>query len=408
MTTSPEEAQGTSAQWRVAERRDLAINIGPRLAQLVRGEGAYVYDNAGNEYLDFLAGIAVNALGHANPVFVSAVSEQAATLAHVSNWFTTPQQLQLAATIKRLAGLEPADGRVYFCNSGTEANEAAFKLARLHGGPARPRIIALEGAFHGRTIGALALTAKRAMKDDFEPLPGGVEHIPATVEALEAVMGDDVAAVFLEPIQGEAGVQPLSDEFIQAARELTTQHGALLIIDEIQTGIGRTGSWFGYEHSGITPDAITLAKGLGGGFPIGAMLMWPSCSDLLSPGTHGSTFGGNPLATGVAQAVVGEIENAGLVENARVLGEQITAGVLALQHPLVTGVRGRGLLLGIALAEPVANAVREAAQHNRLIVNAANDTTIRIAPPLNIGPADVEVFLTRLQTALDTVAEATL
>lgn len=389
--------------WRVAERRDLAINIGPRLAQFVRGNGAYVWDDEGKEYLDFLSGIAVNALGHAHPVFVQAVSEQAATLSQVSNWFTTPQQLQLASTIKRIAHI-PEGGRVYFCNSGTEAIEAAFKLARLHGGPERPRMIALDGAFHGRTMGALALTAKRAMKDDFEPLPGGVEHITPTIEALQTAMGDDVAAVFLEPIQGEAGVQPLSDEFLQAVRELTTQHGALMIVDEIQTGIGRTGAWFGYESSGVTPDAMTLAKGLGGGFPIGALVMWPSCSALLSPGTHGSTFGGNPLATAVAEAVVGEVERSGLVENAGQRGAELAEGVLGLQHPLVKSVRGRGLLLGIALNQTVANAVRDAAQEAGLIVNAANDSTIRIAPPLNIDQDEIAVFLERFQQALDAVA----
>lgn len=401
MTQITENEQLTD--WRVAERRDLAINIGPRLAQFVRGNGAYIWDDQGTEYLDFLSGIAVNALGHAHPVFVQAVSEQAATLSQVSNWFTTPQQLQLAVTIKRIAGIAEG-GRVYFCNSGTEAVEAAFKLARLHGGPERPRVIAFEGAFHGRTMGALALTAKRAMKDDFEPLPGGVEHIAPTIEALEAAMGDDVAAVFLEPIQGEAGVQPLSDALLQAVRELTTKHGALMIVDEIQTGIGRTGSWFGYESSGVTPDAITLAKGLGGGFPIGALVMWPSCSSLLSPGTHGSTFGGNPLATAVAEAVVGEIERAGLVENAHERGAQLIDGVLGLQHPLVESVRGRGLLLGIVLTQPVANAVRDAAQRAGLIVNAANDSTIRIAPPLNIDSDEIAVFLERFQTALDAVA----
>jgi len=379
------------SNWQDDAASDLVLNAGPRLAMLTRGEGSYLWDSEGKCHLDFLAGIAVTSLGHAHPVFVEAVSRQAATLAHVSNYFATPWQLALAARLKRLAGAG-IDGRVFFSNSGAEANEAAFKLARLHGGTDKPRILALENGFHGRTMGSLALTAKAAMRAPFEPMPGGVEHIPATVEALEAAIDDRVAAVIVEPIQGEAGVVELPDGYLQAARSLTLKHGALLIVDEIQTGAGRTGAWFGFSHEGITPDAITLAKGIGGGFPIGALVTYGAASSLFTPGSHGSTFGGNPLATAVADAVLTEIENAGLVENAARRGEEIRQIIADIDSPLVTGVRGRGLLIGVALGAPVANDVVAAAQERGLIVNAANPETVRIAPALTIGDAELAEF----------------
>jgi acetylornithine aminotransferase len=377
--------------WQDDADRDLVLNAGPRLALLTRGEGSYLWDSDGRRHLDFLAGIAVTSLGHAHPVFVEAVSRQAATLAHVSNYFATPSQLALAARLKRLAGAG-IDGRVFFSNSGAEANEAAFKLARLHGGTERPRIIALENGFHGRTMGSLALTAKESMRAPFEPMPGGVEHIPATVEALEAAMDDRVAAVIVEPIQGEAGVVELPEGYLAAARSLTLKHGALLIVDEIQTGAGRTGAWFGFSHEGITPDAITLAKGIGGGFPIGALVTYGSASALFTPGSHGSTFGGNPLATAVADAVLAEIEDAGLVENAAKRGVELRDIILGIDSPLITAVRGRGLLIGVALSEPVAGDVVAAAQERGLIVNAANPETVRIAPALTIGDAELSEF----------------
>ncbi len=385
--------------WQEDAARDLVLNAGERFALLTRGEGSYLWDDQGARHLDFLGGIAVTSLGHAHPVFVDAISKQAATLAHVSNYFATPPQLELAARLKRLAGAG-IDGRVYFSNSGAEANEAAFKLARLHGGAERPRIIALENAFHGRTMGSLAMTAKAAMRAPFEPMPGGVEHIPATIEALEAALDDRVAAVFVEPIQGEAGVVELPEGYLAAARSLTLKHGALLIVDEIQTGAGRTGSWFGFNHEGITPDAITLAKGIGGGFPIGALVTFGAASSLFTPGSHGSTFGGNPLGTAVANAVLGEIESEGLVENAAARGAQLRTVIEGIGSPLVSGVRGRGLLIGVALTAPVAGMVVTAAQKRGLIVNAANPDTVRIAPALNIGDAEIEEFQTLFATAL--------
>ena len=385
--------------WKDDAARDLVLNVGERLALLTRGEGSYVWDSDDKRHLDFLAGIAVNSLGHAHPVFIDAVATQAATLAHVSNYFATPPQLELAARLKRLTGAG-IDGRVYFSNSGAEANEAAFKLARLHGGAERPRILALENAFHGRTIGSLALTAKKAMREPFEPMPAGVEHIPATIEALESTIDDRVAAIIVEPIQGEAGVVELPEGYLAAARSLTLKHGALLIIDEIQTGAGRTGQWFGFNHDGITPDAITLAKGIGGGFPIGALVTFGAASSLFTPGSHGSTFGGNPLGTAVSNAVLTEIENAGLVENAAARGAQLREAIANIDSPLVTGIRGRGLLIGIALVAPVATAVVAASQDRGLIVNAANPSTVRIAPALTIGDAEIEEFQTLFAAAL--------
>jgi acetylornithine/N-succinyldiaminopimelate aminotransferase len=375
----------------------------PPLAVLERGEGCRVWDVDGREYLDFLGGIAVNSLGHAHPVFVEAVSRQAAALAHVSNYVATAPQIELAETLRELTGAG-GQGRVYFANSGTEANEAAFKLARLNveGGP-RPRILALRNAFHGRTLGALALTGKAAMRAPFEPMPGGVEHIDATVEALEAALDTSVAALVVEPIQGEAGVIPLPDGFLERARELTREHGVLLVVDEIQTGVGRTGHWFAYQRAGIVPDAITLAKGLGGGFPVGALVTFGRASELFQKGHHGSTFGGNPLATAVAGAVLREIERADLLGNARERGAQIVRAVGALDSPLVSGVRGAGLLLGIALTEPVAAELAAAALAEGLIVNAANESTIRIAPPLIITAADVDDFAARFGRALATL-----
>ncbi|WP_336632429.1 MULTISPECIES: acetylornithine transaminase [unclassified Microbacterium] len=410
--TAPEEQQTGTTIWRDDAARDLVRNSGDRLALFVRGEGSSLWDEDGRRYLDFLGGIAVTSLGHAHPVFVEAVATQAATLAHVSNYFATPPQLALAAELKRLAGTGP-QGRVYFGNSGAEANEAAFKLARLHGAaregiPAKPRILALENAFHGRTMGTLALTGKPQMRAPFLPMVPGVEFIESTVEALEAAMDDRVAALIVEPIKGEAGVLDLPEGFLAAAREITARHGALLIIDEIQTGAGRTGVWFAFQREGIVPDAITVAKGIGGGFPIGALITFGAASDLFSPGTHGSTFGGNPLATATALAVLGEIDRAGLVENARVRGEQLRAAIAGIDSSLVAECRGRGLLVGIALTAPVATAVVAAAQQHGLIVNAANESTIRIAPALTIGDVEIDEFVDLFARALHTVQDALL
>ena len=366
------------------------------LLKLERGDGCYVWDDEGNQYLDFLAGIAVNALGHAHPAFVEAVSSQAATLAHVSNYFATGPQIELAQRLRRITGAGE-QGRVFLANSGAEAIEAAVKLARLTG---RPRILSLQNSFHGRTIGSLSLTGKAALRSDFEPLLPGVEHIEATVEALEAAMGADVAALVVEPIQGEAGVVDLPEGYLERARALTSEHGALLILDEIQTGAGRTGSWFAFQRSGIVPDAITIAKGIGGGFPIGALVTFGVASDLFRAGQHGSTFGGNPLAAAVANAVLAEIESAGLVDNAARRGQELKAAINGIGSPLVAELRGRGLLLGVGLTEPVAQRVAAEALSLGLIVNAANESSVRIAPPLIVGDAEIAEFTEKFTNAL--------
>lgn len=394
------------SDWHDAAGADMMRVFGEPQALLVRGSGCRVWDADGTEYLDFLGGIAVNVLGHAHPAMVAAISAQAADLIHVSNYFVSPPQLELAARLKRLTGAGPA-GRVFFTNSGTEANEAAFKLARLNsGGGGRTRILALNNSFHGRTMGALALTGKPAIQTPFAPLPGGVEHLDSTLEALEAAIDDTVAALVVEPIKGEAGVVELPQGYLARARELTARHGVLLILDEVQTGAGRTGEWFAFQREGIVPDAITLAKGLGGGFPIGALVTFGEASDLFTPGTHGSTFSGNPLATATANAVLGEIEDAGLVDNARVRGAELRELVLGIGSPLITEVRGAGLLIGIGLSEPVAaDLVRESLAVG-LIINAPNPTTIRLAPPLIVGDDEVRVFGEHFRAALDAVVPA--
>ena len=388
--------------WQDDASRDL-MSLGGRLALLTRGEGSSVWDADGNRYLDFLGGIAVNSLGHAHPVFVQAVSEQAATLAHVSNYFASPAQLDLAARLKRLAGTG-LEGRVFLANSGTEANEMAIKLARLHGNPrGRTTILVVEGAFHGRTMGALSLTPKAAYRDPFEPAVPGIRTVARSIDALEEAFDDTVAAMIVEPIQGEAGVVELPAGFLQRARELTQAHDTLLILDEVQTGSGRTGEWFAFQATGIVPDAVTVAKSIGAGFPLGAMITFGAASDLFYPGTHNSTFGGNPLASAVANAVLGHIEDAGLLQNVIDRGAQLRAGVEEM--PLVTGTRGAGLLIGILLDRPVAAEVRAAAHERGLIINAPTDDVIRIAPAYTIGDAEVAEFLTLFAAALDPVPQ---
>jgi len=396
----------TTDSWKDRFGASVMRSLATPQLMLERGEGCYVWDVDGNRYLDFLAGIAVNSLGHAHPVLVDAVSQQIKTLAHVSNYFATPSQLELAERLCRLTGAGET-GRVYFGNSGAEANEAAFKLARLNRADgSRVRIIALNNSFHGRTMGSLALTGKPQMREPFEPMPGGVEHIDTTIEALEETIDDTVAALFVEPIKGEAGVLDLPAGYLKRARELTEKHGVLLILDEIQTGVGRTGRWFAFEHAGITPDAITLAKGMAGGVPIGALITFGRASDLFTRGQHGSTFGGNPLATTAANAVLGEIEQAGLVANAAARGQQLRAFIRSVDSALIGELRGSGLLIGVGLTEPVAEAVASACLANGLIVNAPNDSSIRIAPPLIVGDVEVADFERRFVAALTAVASA--
>ncbi|MDU0349060.1 acetylornithine transaminase [Actinomyces sp. MRS3W] len=371
---------------------------------LVRGQGTRVWDADGKEYIDLLAGIAVNCLGHAHPAVVSAVTEQISTLGHISNLFTSPAQITLAEALTDLVfPVAPQNARVFLANSGTEANEAAFKIARRHGGRARPRILALEDAFHGRTMGALALTHKAAYREPFEPLPGGVEFIPAgDVDALRGALGPDVAALIVEPIQGEAGVRPLPDGYLEAARELTAAAGALLIIDEVQTGMGRTGAWMAHHllAPGIVPDVVTLAKGLGGGMPIGAAVATGEAAELLGPGQHGTTFGGNPVAAAAALAVIDTIRTEGLLGRITELGDRWAAALEAV--PGVTEVRGAGLLRGVGLAEAVGPAaeVAGALERRGFIVNAPRPDTLRLAPPYILADADADAFTATLTDVL--------
>ena len=394
----------SSTQW--LERYDSSLMgvFGTPQQVLVRGSGCYVQDANGKQYLDLLAGIAVNALGHAHPALVSAVSDQLGTLGHVSNFFSSPPQILLAERLLTLAGA-PEGSKVFFANSGTEANEAAFKLARRNADPAtgRTRILALEGAFHGRTMGALALTAKQAYREPFEPLPGGVEHLPfGDIQALQNAVDPTVAAVFLEPIQGEAGVRMLPEGYLAAAREATRAAGALLIIDEVQTGIGRTGQWFASE--GIQPDAMTLAKGLGGGLPVGALLTFgPEPSGLLAAGMHGTTFGGNPVAAAAALATLSVLESADLLANVRATGKYLRRELAALDG--VAEVRGEGFLIGIDLQEPVAAAAVAAALEAGFIINSTGPSTLRLAPPLILTAEQAGTFLAALPGILRTTSK---
>ncbi|WP_443076300.1 acetylornithine transaminase [Streptomyces sp. SP18ES09] len=372
-------------------------NYGTPPLALVRGEGSTVWDEEGRAYTDFTGGIAVNALGHAHPALVSAVQEQAARLGHVSNLFVSEPGVALAERLIELLG---RPGRVFFANSGAEAAEAAFKIARRTG---RPQIVAAQGGFHGRTMGALALTGQPAKQAPFAPLPAEVTHVPyGDTEALRAAVTERTAAVVLEPVQGEAGVVPAPEGYLRAAREITRDAGSLLVLDEVQTGIGRTGHWFAHQADrGVEPDVITLAKGLGGGLPIGATIAFGPAASLLTPGQHGSTFGGNPVACAAGLAVLETIEKEELLGHVTRVGERLRDGVTALRHPLVREVRGAGLLLGVVLAEPVAARVQRAAQDAGFLVNAAGPDVVRLAPALTVPEERAEALTRALPALLD-------
>ena len=377
-------------------------NYGTPPIALASGAGAVVTDADGKSYLDLLGGIAVNILGHRHPAIIEAVTAQLNTLGHTSNLYATEPGVALAeALVDRLGADAPA--RVFFCNSGTEANEVAFKLSRLTG---RTKLVAAQNAFHGRTMGSLALTGQPSKQAPFEPLPGYVTHVPyGDIDALAEAVADDTAAVFLEPIMGEGGVVVPPAGYLAAARELTARHGALLVLDEVQTGVGRTGAFFAHQHDGVTPDIVTLAKGLGGGLPIGACLAIGPAADLMAPGLHGSTFGGNPVCAAAALAVLRVLAAEGLVERADVLGKTLSHGIESLRHPLVDHVRGRGLLLGVVLTAPHGKFVETAAREAGFLVNAAALDVIRLAPPLIITEAQIDSFLTALPAVLDEAVE---
>ncbi|MDR7293246.1 acetylornithine aminotransferase [Pseudoglutamicibacter albus] len=361
---------------------------------LVRGRGSYVWDADGNQYLDLLAGIAVNALGHGHPDVVRAVSEQISTLGHVSNFFTSPTQVALAEKILKLAQASSGSA-VFFTNSGTESNEAAFKLARRNAGTdekPRTRIVALKQGFHGRTMGALSMTWKPAYRAPFEPLVPGVEWIePGDVDALTEAVDETVQAVIVEPIQGEAGVRELPEGYLEEVRRLTREHGALMIVDEVQTGIARTGEWFA-SLSRVTPDAMTLAKGLGGGMPLGALVTFgEENSKRLSAGQHGTTFGGNPVATAAGLAVLQALESEGIVGHVKETGAWLAEQLAQL--PEVESVHGKGLLLGVEVGEGIAPHMVRVGLDAGFIINATGPSTVRLAPPLNISRDELQTFL---------------
>jgi acetylornithine aminotransferase len=378
--------------------KDSVMNTyGPPSLALVRGTGATVVDESGRSYLDLLGGIAVNVLGHAHPAVVRAVTDQIATLGHVSNLYASPPAAALAERLLAVAGGRP--GAVFFANSGAEANEAAFKLSRRTG---RRHLVAAAGAFHGRTMGALALTGQPAKRDGFEPLPGEVTHVPyGDVAALAAAVTNETAMVLLEPIQGEAGVVVPPAGYLAAARDITRRHGTLLAIDEVQTGVGRTGFWYAYQSEGVDPDVVTLAKGLGGGLPIGACLAFGPAAGLLGPGTHASTFGGNPVCCAAALAVLDTIEADDLLDHVKRIGERLRAGIEALGHPLVHGVRGAGLLLGVVLTAPVAGALAAALTDAGFLTNGVQADVLRLAPPLILTTGQADAFVRALPAALD-------
>ena len=388
-----------SAAWLERYDRSLLGVFGRPQLVLEHGNGAWVWDVDGRRFLDLVGGIAVNALGHNHPALVAAVSKQAGQLVHVSNFFTSVPQVELAERLLSLAAA-PEGSAVFFCNSGAEAVEAGIKLARRTG---RTGILAAEGAFHGRTTGALALTHKPAYREPFEPLIPGVVHVPwGDGDALRAAVTEETSAVVLEPVQGEAGVRRGDPAYLQVAREVTAAAGALLLLDEVQTGVGRTGSWFAFHRAGVVPDAVTLAKGLGGGVPIGALVTFgPRVSRLLGPGQHGSTFGGNPLACAAGLAVLDTIDAEGLLEHARQAGEHLERRVLGLGHPEVTGVRGAGLLRAITLAGDHAPAVVALARDAGFLVNAVAPDAVRLAPPLVVTTEQLDLFVDALPGLLD-------
>ena len=383
-----------SARLRARWQQSVMDTYGTPPLELVSGSGAVVTDAAGNDYVDMLGGIAVNALGHAHPAVIEAVTKQVSTLGHVSNLYIAEPPVALAELLLALAGRR---GRVFFGNSGAEANEAAFKLSRRTG---RTHVVAAVGGFHGRTMGALALTGQPAKSDPFRPLPPSVTHVPyGDVAALAAAVTDDTAMVMLEPIQGEYGVIVPPPGYLAAARDIATRHGALLALDEVQTGIGRTGHWYAHQAEGVEPDVVTLAKGLGGGLPIGACLAFGPAADLLTPGSHGSTFGGNPIACAAALAVLRTIARDGLLDHVKRVGEQLREGLTGV--PGVATVRGAGLLLGVVLDEPIAASLVDSLRAAGFLAGAVGPEVLRLAPPLILTADQADAFVAALAAVLD-------
>ncbi|MDO4260378.1 MAG: acetylornithine transaminase [Actinomycetaceae bacterium] len=383
----------TENTWTQRYHDSLMNTFGTPSLLLESGQGAYVWDSDGKKYIDLLGGIAVNVLGHAHPAIIAAVATQVGKLAHISNFFASTPQIRLGERILEILGV---DGRVFLTNSGTEANECALKMIRAYGNAQekpRHRILALEHSFHGRSTGALALTWKGAYREPFAPLIPGVEFVPADdIQALEQTIGTDVAGIIIEPIQGEAGVRPLDAEYMRQVRDIATKNGALLAVDEVQTGIGRTGKWMGYHWADIRPDIVTLAKGLGAGMPIGACIGVGEIGHLLTPGMHGSTFGGNPVCAAAALATLEVIESENLIARAEEVGTNFRQALQISGVDHLVDIRGRGLLIGIEFDLNIAPALVAIARENGWIINATNETTLRLAPPLTIDEADLHEF----------------
>ena len=390
-------------QWQERWNRSMLGNYGTPPVMLVSGHGCRVTDADGRTYLDLLGGIAVSAIGHAHPALVDAIASQAAALIHTSNLAMHQRGIELA---ERLIGLTGWDARVFFAQDGATANEAALKIVRRRANDVQPdgarqRIIAMQGGFHGRTMGALAVTGNPAKRDPFAPFGHEVTFIDfGDAEALEAAMAPDVAAVIVEPVQGENGVIVPPAGYLRAVRDITNRHEALLVVDEVQSGMGRTGAWFASTAAGIVPDIMTLAKGIAGGLPLGAVLVTGEARTALRPGDHGTTFGGNPVSCAAALAVIETIEREGLLEHAARMGEALVAGIRALASPAIREVRGAGLWLGIEFAQPVAGAIEAELCARGVLVNAAKPTVLRLAPPLTITDTEVAEFLEGFAAAL--------
>ena len=375
----------------------MQLNYGTPAISLIKGKGIEVWDVEGKKYLDFLGGIATNILGHSNPSVVAAITRQSKTLSHVSNFYSHKPALELAKKIQKMTGDSTA--RVFFCNSGAEANEAALKISRLTG---RSKVVAAKGAFHGRTMGALSLTGQPSKRDPFKPLLSGVRHVPyGDIKSLKRTVSSRTAMVILEPIMGEAGVVVPPSGYLKAARNICDAKGALLVIDAVQTGMGRTGQWFGYEDEGIKPDIITIAKGIGGGLPLGAMIALGRSSRLLQAGSHGTTFGGNPIAASAALAVIDEIETENYMARNLVKGALLRNFISPIVG--VEAVRGKGLLIGIVLAQAKAKEVAQALLMRGFLVNAANDDVIRIAPAFIISEAQIMKFVAAFNDACEEI-----
>jgi acetylornithine aminotransferase len=379
-------------------QRSIQDNYGTPTLELVSGKGSEVKDSNGNSYLDFLAGIATNVLGHAHPAIVKAVSKQISTLGHVSNFYAHPNVLELAEKLQKMTGDKTA--RTFFCNSGAEANEAALKLSRKTG---KYKVVATQEAFHGRTMGALSLTGQPSKRTPFKPLIKGIKHVPfGDSAAMKRAITKKAAMVIVEPIMGEAGVIVPPADYLKNLRSYCDQAGALLVFDCVQTGMGRTGDWFGYEYSGIKPDVITLAKGLGGGLPLGAMIALGPASKLLAAGDHGSTFGGNPVATAAALAVISSIEKGKILNHVDEVGEYLLTELAVI--PGVTEIRGAGLLIGLTLDKPVAKAITKKCQELGALINAPGDSTIRLAPALNVSMKEAQKFVAIFAQSMKEVA----